>query len=121
MDKGTWQATVLGVSKSRTQLSMDACTYETRIHLQVFSVYLFSSSRILNSKCPMGNIYTHIHTHTHTHVYVCICVYIHICVYMFVYVYIYVCVCIYISNLHIVPFKLCNYICQLFISKVGKY
>ena len=91
MDKGTWQATVLGVSKSRTQLSMDACTYETRIHLQVLSVYLFSSSRILNSKCPMGDIYTHIHTHTHT----CVCVYIHIYVYMFVYV------CIYVSQISI--------------------
>ena len=44
MDKGAWQATVLEVSQSQTQLSMDACTYETRIHLQVFSAYLFSSS-----------------------------------------------------------------------------
>ena len=74
-------------------MSLDACAYETRIHLQVFPVYLFSSSQILNSKCPMGDTYTH----------TCVCV----------------CVCI--SNHHIVPFELWNYICQLFIGKLEKY
>ena len=107
MDKGTWQATVLGVSKSRTQLIMDACTYETRIHLQVFSVYLFSSSQILNSKCPMGDIYTHIHTHTHT----CMCVYV--CIYIYMCICIYMCVCVYISQISIL--YLLNY-ATIFVS-----
>ena len=56
----------------------------------------------LKFKMPYGR---YIYTHT------CVCIYICVCM----------CVCIYISNHHIVPFELCNYICQLFIGKLEKY
>ena len=34
MDRGTWCATIQGLTKSQTQLSMPACTYAYRTFLQ---------------------------------------------------------------------------------------
>ena len=66
MDRGTWQATVHGVTKTWTQLSNKAqhsvlCVPHRRLD---------SSREMMDKKCTMhlgGVLDTHIHVHTHTH------------------------------------------------------
>ena len=101
MDRGTWQATVHGISKSWTwlkRLSMHACkmrlTSNSRsIIFNVFSVPRTFTGYQMPGKCcqkllgycsggsPSGSLpsgsslfsweFTHTHTHTHTHIHTC--------------------------------------------------
>ena len=79
MDRGAWQATVLGVTKSQTSLSSTSicsvCTH-THTHTHTHTIDRLKSQTSLSST-SICSVCTHTHTHTHTHYRLHHCVHTH--------------------------------------------